>query len=208
MSNSHYASAHLPKQVVQTALEAISSINIHDEADSYEWRGEGGDYTPQPHEKAMLEDFGHGLISLIEDAIRPLTPTPSALADHWHGISSFGERELGRLIVVGAFDGKGRLCATVRRLQQPIGCHSNSPASLKKAMRLKWEPTHFMELTAPYSAIPSASLTNNDHPPVCCMHCNDTAEVKLPDSEFVSQCPVCAQTSHAALNLSKDKSND
>lgn len=74
-----------------------------------------------------------------------------SLADHWHDISLLGDRELGRLIVIGAFDGKGRWCATVRRAQRFIDHHNENAGSLKKAMRLKWEPTHFMELTAPTS---------------------------------------------------------
>lgn len=62
---------------VAAVQEAISSVNIHDEANGYEWRGDGGDYTPKSHEKAMLEDFGHSLISQIEDAIRALSAEPA-----------------------------------------------------------------------------------------------------------------------------------
>lgn len=67
---------------VAAVREAILSINIHDEANSYEWRGEGSDYTPQPHEKALLEDFGHGLISQVEDTIRALSAEP-AQGEQW-----------------------------------------------------------------------------------------------------------------------------
>lgn len=51
--------------------EAISSVNIHDEANNYEWRGDG-DYTPNEQEKALLEDFGNVLVGTIEDVIRAL----------------------------------------------------------------------------------------------------------------------------------------
>ncbi len=56
---------------------AIDSIIIHEEANGYEWRGEGGDYTPKSHEIAMLADFGHGLMGVIEDALRALSAEPA-----------------------------------------------------------------------------------------------------------------------------------
>ena len=126
-----------------------------------------------------------------------LYPTKPALADLWHDISLLGERELGRLIVIGAFDGKGRWCATVRRAQRFIDHHNENAGSLKKAMRLKWEPTHFMELTGPRGALSSVSLAKNTQPPVCCTHCNDTKEIQRPDSEFLAPCPECAPTQEA-----------
>lgn len=86
------------------------------------------------------------MLSENEQIIAPLVPK---MADHWHDIASVGEREYGRLIIVGAFDGKGRWCATVRRAQHLIDHHNEPAGSLKKALRLKWEPTHYMELTAP-----------------------------------------------------------
>ena len=178
-------------------LEVTCSINIHEEANSYEWRGEGSDYTSLPHEKAMLEDFGHSLISQIEDAARALSPAEPAQGDRWHDISLLGERELGRLIVIGAFDGKGRWCATVRRAQRFIDHHNENAGSLKKAMRLKWEPTHFMELTGPRGALSSGSVAENNQQPNCCTHCNGTHEVHRPDSEFLSPCPECAPSSEA-----------
>lgn len=39
-------------------------INIHEEVEGYEFRGDG-DYTPNDQEKALLEDFGNGLIGRI-----------------------------------------------------------------------------------------------------------------------------------------------
>lgn len=85
MSDTH-TTAHLPDEAVQATLEAIRSINIHDEADSYEWRGDG-DYMPTPQEKALLEDFGHGLISQVEDAIRALSAElvqGARTLEEWH----------------------------------------------------------------------------------------------------------------------------
>ncbi|MDM7852649.1 hypothetical protein [Pseudochrobactrum kiredjianiae] len=119
------------------------------------------------------------------------------LSDHWHDISLLGERELGRLIVIGAFDGKGRWCATVRRAQRFIDHHNENAGSLKKAMRLKWEPTHFMEVSAPHGLILAAAPAQNNQPPVCCTHCNSTKEIQRPDSEFLSPCPECAPTLEA-----------
>lgn len=55
---------------------AVRDIDIHEEAHSYSWRGEGGDYTLKSHETAMLEDFGHGLIGRIEETIRALSAEP------------------------------------------------------------------------------------------------------------------------------------
>lgn len=43
-------------------LSPIPEINVHAEVEAYEWRGDG-DYTPNEKERALLEDFGNGLIS-------------------------------------------------------------------------------------------------------------------------------------------------
>ena len=36
-------------------------------AQEYEWRADEGDYTPTEAERALLEDFGNGLLSEVED---------------------------------------------------------------------------------------------------------------------------------------------
>lgn len=69
---------------VTAVREAIRSVNIHEEANNYEWRGDG-DYTPNEQEKALLEDFGNGLVGAIEDAIRALSAEP-AQCEQWQQI--------------------------------------------------------------------------------------------------------------------------
>lgn len=69
------SSAPSPEAVRREALEAIRDINIREEVDSYEWRGDNGDYTPNDKEKELLEDFGAGIIGLADDAIRALQTT-------------------------------------------------------------------------------------------------------------------------------------
>lgn len=69
--------AVLPVNAV-SVQEAINSVNIHEEANSYEWRGDG-DYTPSDQEKSLLEDFGHSLVAAIEDAVRAICPTMASL---------------------------------------------------------------------------------------------------------------------------------
>ncbi|RBO89277.1 hypothetical protein [Pseudochrobactrum asaccharolyticum] len=50
-------------------------------------------------------------------------------------------------------------------------------------------------------------LCNSEQNHVCAI-CASTNRVKSPDSEFLSQCPECTESSRAPANLSKDKSND
>lgn len=67
---------------------ALAEINIHQETENYEWRGDG-DYTPNEKERSLLEDFGNGLISTVQERIRaaiPATePVSSIVPDHCSG---------------------------------------------------------------------------------------------------------------------------
>lgn len=77
---------------------------------------------------------------------------PAEQEDQWQNIATIDEREHGRLIIIGTYDAKGKWCAAVRGTKQFIAELNNpTDVSLKKTMRLKWEPTHFMELTVPTS---------------------------------------------------------
>ncbi|GEM_PF-4904010 len=140
----------------------------------------------------LTPDVGNAVRNLKQRALSPAEP---AQGEQWHDISLVSEREHGRLIIVGAFDGKGRWCASVRRAQRFIDHYSEPAGSLKKALRLKWEPTHFMEMTTPSGALPPVSLAKNNQSSPCCTHCNDTGEVKIPHNEYHSQCPECVLTS-------------
>lgn len=45
---------------------ALVTIDVREEVEGYEWRHDnGGGYTPNDQEKAMLEDFAHGLIGRL-----------------------------------------------------------------------------------------------------------------------------------------------
>lgn len=77
--NNALIKANITKPIDIAAVQrAIRDIDVHDEANSYSWRSEGGDYTPKSHEIAMLEDFGHGLIVMVEDTIRALSTAPTS----------------------------------------------------------------------------------------------------------------------------------
>lgn len=147
-----------------------------------------------------LPGWGDEYVSTLEDLaedIRAISPAKIALADHWHDISSVGEREHGRLIIVGAYDAKGRWRAVVRRARRFMEIKKETCGSLKKAMRLKWEPTHFMEMTAPHSSLLTVAPAQNNSTTAICTHCVDTKEVRHPDCEFVLPCPECATTKGA-----------
>lgn len=57
------------KLIRDQVTAALIDIDIHEEVEGYEWRGDG-DYTPNDQEKALLEDFGNGLIGRIDEVIR------------------------------------------------------------------------------------------------------------------------------------------
>lgn len=52
-------------------LSPIPEIDVHAEVAEYEWRGDG-DYTPNEKERALLEDFGNGLISKVVELLANL----------------------------------------------------------------------------------------------------------------------------------------
>lgn len=75
---------------------------------------------------------------------------PAEPIEQWQDISTVGEGDYGRLIMVGAYDAKGRWCAAVRGTKQFIAMLNNpKDGTLKNSMHLKWAPTHFMQLIAP-----------------------------------------------------------
>jgi len=74
-------------------LNAIRDFNVHQEAAEYEWRGDG-DYTPNDHERAMLEDFGNGLMSRLADMVEEkshFTISPKISADEVRKLISEGK---------------------------------------------------------------------------------------------------------------------
>lgn len=97
-----------------------------------------------------LIDMSSALLDPYRAKFRPnVALSPAAPVDQWQDITTIGEREHGRLIIVGTRDGKGRWCATIRRTTRVIEERNSSiTGALKNTMRLKWEPTHFIELTA------------------------------------------------------------
>lgn len=76
-------------------------------------------------------------------------PTSEAQVHQWQDIEGLSEQVHSRLTAVGRFDGKGRWCTAIIRTQQLIDSQNNTTGSLKNARRLKWKPTHFMEISAP-----------------------------------------------------------
>ncbi|MBV2144197.1 hypothetical protein KUG47_11905 [Falsochrobactrum sp. TDYN1] len=67
----------------EQALELLNKFDPHEEANEYEFRGDGGDYRPSETERLMLEDFAAGLLGRIEDAIRALSLT---VGDGWSDV--------------------------------------------------------------------------------------------------------------------------
>ncbi|WP_244474579.1 dATP/dGTP pyrophosphohydrolase domain-containing protein [Methylobacterium sp. Leaf85] len=53
-------------------MAALGTIDLELEAEEYEFRADEGDHTPTDAEKALLIDFGAGLMHAVHDAIRPL----------------------------------------------------------------------------------------------------------------------------------------
>ena len=43
--------------------------SITEEVNEYELRGDNGDYTPNEHERFLMEDFGHGFMEMVVDKI-------------------------------------------------------------------------------------------------------------------------------------------
>jgi len=41
--------------------------NVHEEVNEYELRADNGDYSPNEHERMLMEDFAHGLVEEIVD---------------------------------------------------------------------------------------------------------------------------------------------
>lgn len=65
-----------------TELVTPAGIDIHQEVKDYEWRHDnGGGYTPNETEQAMLEDFGNHLFGLLGQPKAPLTPEEIAFAN-------------------------------------------------------------------------------------------------------------------------------
>ncbi len=61
-----------PALVAEPAPVALRDVLragfVENHAEEYEWRGDGGDYTPTGDEVAMLVDFGHSLLSELPTA--------------------------------------------------------------------------------------------------------------------------------------------
>lgn len=70
-----------PSAPVAPAVEDI----VHRYAQEYEWRADEGDHTPTDDERALLEDFGNGLLSEVEgrdrDRITALEAENAALRE-------------------------------------------------------------------------------------------------------------------------------
>ena len=53
--------------------------DVHEEVNEYELRADNGDYSPNEHERMLMEDFTHGLVEEIVDKVT------QALVDYWKG---------------------------------------------------------------------------------------------------------------------------
>ena len=57
---------------------AIANFDVFKFVQEYEWRGDGVDYTPNHHERLLMEDCANGIKMAILDALdRPTTPPHS-----------------------------------------------------------------------------------------------------------------------------------
>lgn len=84
-------------------MEQRWSLNAHEEAQEYEWRGDEGDYTPNERERLLLEDFGNGLEGRLTEIIEQALSSAIAERDEgiasvcdakYHGVSSASPRSL------------------------------------------------------------------------------------------------------------------
>lgn len=75
------------REGIEAAIADAVAVSIRDEVDSYEMRDDGGGgYSPTDDERIMLEDFGEGLLSIMQTRLRALSPPPAEPAqpdDGW-----------------------------------------------------------------------------------------------------------------------------
>lgn len=66
------------REGIEMAVADVVAMSIRDEVDSYEMRDDGGGgYSPTDDERIMLEDFGEGLLSIMQTRLRSLSPAPA-----------------------------------------------------------------------------------------------------------------------------------
>jgi hypothetical protein len=59
--------AYIEQQERKDTMKTVAEI-VHDYSNSYEFRSDDGDHTPEAHERVMLDDFGNGLIEALDEA--------------------------------------------------------------------------------------------------------------------------------------------
>ena len=55
------------EKILKASWKAIP--DIHEEVNEYELRADNGDYSPNEHERMLMEDFAHGLVEEIVDKV-------------------------------------------------------------------------------------------------------------------------------------------
>lgn len=124
--------------VREQALAVLRDINIHEEVEGYEWRGDG-DYMPNDQEKALLEDFGGGLIGRVEEVILALSPAEPV--DQWQDIATASKDGTEFL----TWNGRRQ---HVARFDKVENAWVSSFTTVTKRLPLSPQPTHFAPLPA------------------------------------------------------------
>jgi hypothetical protein len=97
------------REGIEAAIADAVAVSIRDEVDSYEMRDDGGGgYSPTDDERIMLEDFGEGLLSIMQTRLRALSPPPAEPAQPDDGWIEWKGDPHGQCPVVGRVEVRHR----------------------------------------------------------------------------------------------------